>query len=286
MRQTSQRSKCSYGKLMPYLSCDLVRIIFFLQVLVGWEPVVKYFHDSMEKSQCRALLVLVILVHVSLSITIPRWGLKVKIRIPSKFNFRFDTIRISCTTSGAGGQSLQSKFLRLNGRYPVKTAIGAGAVIYCTGDIIAQAIERRSKPKPFDWGRLAGTTLEESLIGGGVGCLWYRSLDKIVSCRFGFVPGTAKFVLAKLGLEFLVWQPLSLVAFWTVVGLAEGHSGPQILKELRTDFFPTLFGECCLWMPIDLLNFSRVPVSYQVRQLAENLIYTPISAVCAHDARS
>jgi protein Mpv17 len=82
--------------------------------------------------------------------------------------------------------------------------------------------------------------------------------------RLGCVPGTVRFVCTKLGLEFLFWHPVSLISFWSVVGLFEGHSIPQIRRELRNDFLPTLVGEYCLWGPIDLINFWRVPVRYQV----------------------
>ena len=195
-----------------------------------------------------------------------RYLSKFTLRLSSSIKYRGGLIQRNIfPPSGSVGNNLQSRFLKLNAKYPLQTAIGASGVIWFIGDIIAQAIERRSIDKPLNHARLIGTTVEESLVGGGVGCLWYKFLDQFVVRRLGCIPGTPRFVLAKLGLEFLVWQPVSLVAFWTIVGLAEGHSASQIRRELRSDFLPTLLGECCLWLPIDLLNFSRVPVGCQVR---------------------
>ena len=52
-------------------------------------------------------------------------------------------------------------------------------------------------------------------------------------CRFRLSPGSARLVLAKLGLECALWHPASLFTFWTIVGAAEGHSASRIRDELR-----------------------------------------------------
>ncbi len=57
---------------------------------------------------------------------------------------------------------------------------------------------------------------------------------------------------------------MSLVSFWVIVGLWEGHSIPQIQKELRKEFAPTLASEMALWGPLDVFNFWKVPVHLQV----------------------
>ena len=50
----------------------------------------------------------------------------------------------------------------------------------------------------------------------------------------------------------------------TQVGVAEGHSFKKIKRELESDFLPSLISEYCLFAPMDLLNFLKVPVQYQV----------------------
>ena len=183
-------------------------------------------------------------------------------------------------------------------------------------------------------------------------------------CRFRLSPGSARLVLAKLGLECALWHPASLFTFWTIVGAAEGHSASRIRDELRRwavrasvspppaarrrrngthsrcasrkparhdpppvytpwrasplpwraatvasctghsttmpsgalshcrrprcrarpgrrarparrrrrrhrrDFLPTLAAECCLWSPLDALNFWLVPSRLQARARA------------------
>jgi hypothetical protein len=48
---------------------------------------------------------------------------------------------------------------------------------------MAQTIEARGEDRPLDMRRLAATTVEGSLVNGGVGCLWYKMLDNIATHR-------------------------------------------------------------------------------------------------------
>lgn len=139
----------------------------------------------------------------------------------------------------------------------------AAAGLWCTGDLIGQMVEKRSHPeKEFEYNRLLGTTVDGAVMGGMVGYVWYNLLDRVVSSCVS--AGTARFVLAKVTLEFLVFHPISLYVFWQVVGRFEGHDSKQIAKELESEYLPTLGGEYLLWTPIDVLNFWKVPVRYQV----------------------
>lgn len=79
--------------------------------------------------------------------------------------------------------SILTKYLRLNARSPITTAIGTSAVLWIVGDSVAQNIEARGEPKPLDTRRLIATTMEGSLVNGGVGCLWYKLLDSITTKR-------------------------------------------------------------------------------------------------------
>ncbi len=71
------------------------------------------------------------------------------------------------SASGGSGGGILSKFLRINSKFPVNTAIGISAILWSIGDTVAQAIEHRGRPSQIDRPRLIGTTLEGSLVGGG-----------------------------------------------------------------------------------------------------------------------
>ena len=171
---------------------------------------------------------------------------------------------------------LWGKYLRAVQHRPVAVAIATSASLWIVGDSVAQIIEHReahsdpsgqhgkeAKPYP-DLRRLAGTTMEGSLVSGGLGVFWYAALDRFVGTSLGLVSGTASFVAAKVALECVLWHPLTLSIFWTFVGLVEGSSWEKIKEELATDFTPTLLTEYVLWTPIDILNFKLVPVHLQV----------------------
>jgi hypothetical protein len=178
-------------------------------------------------------------------------------------------------------------YLRMNANYPLATAVVTSAGLWFTGDVFAQqmsiyfasendaakketagghqheATQGPSSPPGMDIRRLAGTTAEGCIVGGGVGYFWYQALDRIVT-KSGLQSGTLRFVCAKMGLEMSVWHPVSLVSFWVLVGLWEGHSFDHIRAELRKDFAPTLASEIALWGPLDVFNFWKVPVHLQV----------------------
>ncbi len=112
---------------------------------------------------------------------------------------------------------LWGKYLQANARFPIRTAVATSAVLWTVGDGISQVVERQTKPGPYDRARLFGTCVEGSVVGGGIGSLWYQQLDRIVTHKFKLVPGTFRFVFAKLGLECLLWKPVILFSFWMLV---------------------------------------------------------------------
>jgi protein Mpv17 len=115
----------------------------------------------------------------------------------------------------------------------------------------------------IDMRRLIGTTAEGTFVCGGLGYFWYRWLDAAVK-RIGCKPGTLRFVAAKLGMEVAIWHPFSLAAFWVILGVWNGNPPRQIKEELQKEFLPTLASEVTLWTTLDILNFWKVPVRFQV----------------------
>jgi hypothetical protein len=79
---------------------------------------------------------------------------------------------------------LLNRYLRANDRFPICTAVGTSAVLWVAGDTMAQTIEARGEDRPLDMRRLVATSVEGSLVNGGVGCLWYKMLDKFTTHRY------------------------------------------------------------------------------------------------------
>jgi hypothetical protein len=77
-----------------------------------------------------------------------------------------------------------------------------------------------------------GTCIEGGLIGGGMGSLWYRQLDEIVTHRLKLVPGSFRFIATKLGLECILWKPVVLFTFWMLVSRPYRQLKPLLLYML------------------------------------------------------
>mmetsp|Transcript_20812 Transcript_20812/g.34403 ORF Transcript_20812/g.34403 Transcript_20812/m.34403 type:complete len:234 (-) Transcript_20812:96-797(-) len=164
---------------------------------------------------------------------------------------------------------------------PLLTEMTTSGCIWTLGDLASQHLEKRkqrgavmesngSNPQPnniksssIDWQRTFHQTLYASILWGPVAHKWYRLLDQVAHV---IVPsGRPSLLIAtKLMLEIACLHPASLLAYFSVVGKLNGESLSTIQHQLRTDFLPTLLLEVALWTPLDVLNFSLVPVKHQL----------------------
>jgi Ca2+-binding EF-hand superfamily protein len=149
-------------------------------------------------------------------------------------------------------------------RNPVLTSFITGGLLWGSGDLLAQTLEKGAVSLDVDKKRLAGTMIHGSVVAGAGGYYWYSFLDRFVHGNLRLVSGTLRFVLTKLAFEFSIFHPITLMCYWWIVGRCEGHGIDQIIKELKSDFLMTWFGDGMLWSPLDLLLFWKVPVHLQV----------------------
>ena len=180
---------------------------------------------------------------------------------------------------------------RMMASSPLLTSALTGSMLWSSGDLVAQFLEVKGagtheqhvggshaseddfgtgapiiaadSPKTFDPKRTAGTVVHGAVVGGTGTYLWYNLLDGVVRGAMRLTPGGLPFVGAKLGLEIAIWHPTSLLAYWTICGIAQGHSFEKIVRELRDSFVSTLVGDAMFWTPVDILCFWKVPVALQ-----------------------
>lgn len=165
-------------------------------------------------------------------------------------------------TSTTSDWAWLARYSRATETHPRSTAFITGFTLYLVGDVVAQkCIERKTD---FSYGRLAGTVCYGATFCGVASYYWYRFLEHLVTCRFGFKAKTLPFVGSKLLIELGLWFPLNIGIFWYVVGMGEGKSLADSTKELHTGFLQAIQGGLCIWTPVDVLNFSLVPVHLQV----------------------
>ena len=172
-------------------------------------------------------------------------------------------------------------------RFPVPTEMVTSGVLWASGDILAQYLERRfdggggdaaavsggggggtatstcsADVATLDWNRARIQTIYAALIWAPFGHYWYQWLDK--TAHSITPPGTRKFVGVKLVLEMILLHPIGLTAFFVSVGFLGGEKLSDILVQLRKDFIPSILLEYALWTPFDLAMFCFIPVKHQL----------------------
>jgi len=99
---------------------------------------------------------------------------------------------------------------------------------------------------------------------GPFGHFWYQHLDRVVSARM--IPGSAKFIAAKVAADSFIYGPFMLLAFFVGSSLKDGvaDSWERISTKLRLDFASAFVAECTIWPPVQVANFAFVPVRHQL----------------------
>uniref|UniRef100_A0A383WJB5 Uncharacterized protein n=1 Tax=Tetradesmus obliquus TaxID=3088 RepID=A0A383WJB5_TETOB len=187
-------------------------------------------------------------------------------------------------------------------RRPVLTQMTTSAVLWCSGDVIAQRLEHWEKQQEFDekraaaaaaassrkavkgahpssaevgssdaalppldidWRRAVMTGLFGSTFVGPVGHFWYINLDKW--CARVFPGGGAKFIAAKVLLDTAAMGPFYVAAFFAWGCALIDFSGmAEFKRKMAVDFLPTLAAEVTLWPVIQGINFTFVPLKHQL----------------------
>jgi len=179
---------------------------------------------------------------------------------------------------------------------PMLTEMFTSGIIWGLGDLATQQMERvatnnaatdvaakstTTTSSSIDWRRTFHQTAYASLIWGPIAHKWYQVLDRFAksivaagastvlsSKRAAAAASSSPRLLAvtttKLALEMIVLHPVSLLAYFGVVGTMNGEWWTDITQQLKTDFMPTYALEVALWTPLDTINFAFVPVRHQL----------------------
>ncbi len=143
-------------------------------------------------------------------------------------------------------------------RRPIPTQVASSAVLWALGDAAAQRVEGG----PLDARRLAVTTAWGGAFNGTVGHLWYIWLD--AAARRRFLPGSARFIAAKVAADCLVFGPLHVAGFFAALTLGEGGSLGDVQRKIARDLPPVLAAELSVWPWAQAANFYFVPLQYQL----------------------
>ena len=71
-------------------------------------------------------------------------------------------------------------------------------------------------------------------------------------------------VLKKLAFDQTVFASTMMVGFFVLINVIEGHGVKKGLNDVRAKFWPTMYVNWQLWIPASFINFSVMPIKFQV----------------------
>ncbi|AFR92837.2 protein SYM1 [Cryptococcus neoformans C23] len=164
---------------------------------------------------------------------------------------------------------LMGKYAAFLTRRPVLGNMISSAVLFATGDVIAQQLIEK-KGADHDLPRTARIVTWGGLLFAPTVNLWFRTLERIpIRSRW---PAT----FARVGLDQFGFAPVILSGFFTAMTFMEGNDFNAAKLKWHESFFPTLQANWMLFIPFQMLNMGLVPLQY--RLLAVNAVNIPWNA--------
>ncbi|KAI9633587.1 uncharacterized protein MKK02DRAFT_38245 [Dioszegia hungarica] len=157
-------------------------------------------------------------------------------------------------------------YTSLLARRPLAANVGTAAVLFATGDVIAQQLveKRGSNHDLARTGRIVlwGGGLYAPFVTG-----WFNVLQRV---QLGNKYATTA---ARVGLDQFLIAPTVLSAFFTVMTLLEGKDMNAVKEKWNADFVPTLKTNWTVWIPFQAINLGIIPP--HLRVLAVNAVNVP-----------
>ncbi|KAL1409852.1 Protein required for ethanol metabolism [Vanrija albida] len=152
------------------------------------------------------------------------------------------------------------------GRRPMLGNIATSAVLFATGDIIAQQAVEKKGLKNHDLARTGRIVVWGAGIFAPLVTVWLRALDKIP------IKNKLAGTITKVAADQLIAAPTFLTGFFTVMTLLEGKDLAAAKQKWHESFFPTLKANWTLFVPFQAINLL-IPLQYRV--LAINAVNIP-----------
>nr|XP_021182846.1 protein Mpv17 [Helicoverpa armigera] len=145
----------------------------------------------------------------------------------------------------------------LSRRPYVVPAIQTG-VLMGSGDIISQTLIENIRITDIDVKRTLKFSSIGFFVGGPALRYWYGTLYK-------FVGSSGKTVaLKKVIIDQIFFAPIFLFSILVAVAVMQGKDVNNIKKDLEANYLDVLKTNYYLWPWVQIINFSFVPLQYQV----------------------
>jgi len=160
-------------------------------------------------------------------------------------------------------------------RQPLLTQSVVSALLFGSGDILAQQVVDQVGIENHDYARTGRMVLYGGVIFGPAATTWYRFLDRNVIFR------SPKLTLAsRVCADQVAFAPIHMFVFLSSMSIMEG-SDP--LDKLRNSYWTVYKANLMLWPWVQAVNFTFVPLQHRVLvvnvvSLAWNCILSTINS--------
>ncbi|KKY25931.1 putative mpv17 pmp22 family protein [Diplodia seriata] len=138
---------------------------------------------------------------------------------------------------------------------PLLTQSVTTAILFATGDTMAQQIVERKGVKNHEWDRTARMAAYGGAIFGPAATTWFKALQRI---QLKSTNGT---ILARVAADQLLFAPTNMCLFLSTMAVLEGGKPKD---KLESTYWPALSKNWMVWPFVQVANFKFVPLEHRV----------------------
>jgi protein Mpv17 len=139
---------------------------------------------------------------------------------------------------------------------PLLTQSATTLVLFATGDTMAQQLVEKRGLANQDLARTSRMAAYGGLVFGPAATTWFSFLQRRV-----VLGGKYTTILARVGLDQLIFTPTNLFCFLSSMAIMEGTS-PK--AKLKSTYETALKKNWMIWPGVQFVNFAYVPLEYRV----------------------
>lgn len=151
-----------------------------------------------------------------------------------------------------------NKYQSLVKKYPVSTQGIQSGFLMGVGDFIAQICVEKKKVDEINMKRLCNYSALGLIYVGPVLRIWYGKLDRMIPAS------GQKLQYKKVLVDQGLFAPVFIASILSLMTAMNGGSKEEVIEKLKQDYPDILTTNYKIWPAVMIVNFSLVPVNYQV----------------------
>lgn len=166
---------------------------------------------------------------------------------------------------------MYTKYNQLLIKHPLITNMSSTGILFGTGDYLAQSFFLDGKAENYDFARTCRAILYGGLCFAPMADKWYKTLNKLKlpfrTIKLSHRKAMAINTIIKVGMDQFIFTPfIAIPMYYGVMTILNQSTNPwpEIKHKIYTNFWPTLTTNWMIWPLVQLLNFSIIPVRFNL----------------------